>query len=315
MKPPATGPALALLAAALLAGCSGGVSAHPIPLIDAHSQIEAAIAPERIVELMDAAGVSRTILSARHGTSVEAMVDFARRHPGRVTAAVRSKGEAYRVKPLRVFRAFLDKQAKFPEFAAIAEVLIFHAKKTNKKGKTIAPRVAFPPGHNKVAPALELALRRGWPFVAHIEFASLGAARESYMTRFEAMVRAHPDHPFVLIHMGQLGAGEVARLIAAHRNLYFITSHTTPVTLGETDEPWTAMFAGPELLPEWRALMVRHPGRFVLGFDNVWARHWEKFYLPQVRLWRSALAALPDGVAHAVAHGNAERLWNLPPAK
>ena len=61
--------------------------------------------------------------------------------------------------------------------------------------------------------------------------------------------------------------------------------------------------------------MVRHPGQFVLGFDHVWAKHWEKYYLPQVRLWRSALAALPDEVAHAVAHGNAERLWNLPPAK
>ena len=305
MKPSATGPALALLAVALLAGCSGGVSAHPIPLIDAHSQIEAAIAPERVIELMDAAGVSRTILSARHGTSVGAMVDLARRHPDRITAAVRSKGAAYQVKPLRVFRAFLDKQARFPEFAAIAEVLMFHAKKINKKGKTVAPKVAFPPGHNKVAPALDLALGRGWPFIAHIEFASLGAARESYMTRFEAMVRAHPRHPFVLIHMGQLDAGEVARLIAAHPNIYFITAHVTPVTLAESREPWTAMFKGRELLPQWRALMVRHPARFVLGFDNVWANHWEKFYLPQVRLWREALAALPDEVAHAVAHGNA----------
>ena len=129
------------------------------------------------------------------------------------------------------------------------------------------------------------------------------------------MLRADPGHPFVLIHMAQLGPEEVARLIATHPNLYFIPAHATPVTLDRTREPWTAMFTGRRLAPPWRALILRYPERFVLGFDNVWANHWEKLYLPQVALWREALSDLPDDVAHAVAHRNAERLWRLPPAK
>ena len=36
--------------------------------------------------------------------------------------------------------------------------------------------------------------------------------------------------------------------------------------------------------------------------------------MQQVDLWRKALGKLPDEVAHAVAHGNAERLWKLAPA-
>jgi predicted TIM-barrel fold metal-dependent hydrolase len=301
--------------AALLAAGSAACAAETLPIIDAHSQAEDGIALERIIELMDKADVSRTILAARRKTTVRDMVGFARRRPDRITAAVRSKGGAYQDQSPQTFRSFLAKQLKFPEFAAMAEVLIYHAEKTNRKGKTVAPEVAFPPEHEKVAIALDVALEKGWPFIAHIEFASIGADRDLYMRQLEGMLRARPRHPFVLIHMGQLGAEAVGRLIATHPNIYFIPAHTTPVTVGRSREPWIEMFTGRRLSPPWRSLFVRHPDRFVLGFDNVWANHWEKFYLPQVALWREALGELPEAVAHAVAHRNAERLWRLPPAK
>lgn len=287
--------------------------AGEIPIIDAHSQLEQKIAPERVIELMNAAGVSRTILAARHGTTVKDMKAFAARHPDRITAAVRTKGGAYQDKDLAAFQAFLAKQLKSRQFAAMAEVLIFHHIKHNKKGKVVAPEVAYPPEHEKVQAALVAALEKGWPFIAHIEFASLGAKRDSYMAGFEAMLDAHPDHPFVLIHMGQLDSGEIARLIAAHANIFFITAHSNPITAKKSREPWTNMFRGEQLAPPWRALIVAHPDRFILGFDNVWANQWEKLYLPQVALWRKVLADLPEDVAHALAHRNAERLWRLPP--
>ena len=33
----------------------------------------------------------------------------------------------------------------------------------------------------------------------------------------------------------------------------------------------------------------------------------------QIELWRSALSDLSGEVARAIAHGNAERLWKIPP--
>lgn len=315
MKPMPAPAVAALVTAALLLAGPAVSAAERLPIIDAHSQADDAIALDRILELMDEAGVARTILAARGKRAVRDMVDFARAHADRVTAAVRSKGGAYQDGSPEMFREFLAKQLKFDEFGAMAEVLIYHAEKTNRKGRTIAPEVAFPPGHEKVEIALEAALKRGWPFIAHIEFASLGAPRDRYMRELESLLRGHPRHPFLLIHMGQLDPGEVGRLIVSHPNIHFITAHTTPVTLSETHEPWTDMFDGRRLARPWRELILRHPDRFVLGFDNVWARHWEKFYLQQVQLWRAALTDLPDPVAQAVAHGNAERLWHLPPAR
>ena len=61
-----------------------------------------------------------------------------------------------------------------------------------------------------------------------------------------------------------------------------------------------------------RALVIKHPERFILAFDNVLEDHWSDYYLEQVAVWRKALADLPPDVAHALAHRNAERLWHLP---
>ena len=304
---------LMLLLPALLSGAS---AADQLPIIDAHSQLEPAIKPQQVIGMMKRAHVSRTILAARSKTSIGQIVSMAKQHPGMITAAVRTKSGAYQTGTLAKFKGFLNKQIQHPEFAAMAEVLIFHARKTNKQGKTIAPQVAFPPSDPKPQAALSVALQKGWPFIAHIEFRKLNARqRARYMNEMRVILRAHPRHPFLFIHMGQLGPEEAGQLLAAHQNLYFIPSHTTPITLADSHEPWTPMIAHGMLLPAWRDLILRYPDRFVLGFDNVWARHWKEFYIPQVQLWRQVLGKMPSKVAHKVAHRNAERLWHLPPAK
>ena len=75
------------------------------------------------------------------------------------------------------------------------------------------------------------------------------------------------------------------------------------------------MFDGDDLTAAWKELIIAHPDRFVFALDNVWYRHWNAFYLEQARQWRGALSQLPSSVARAVAHGNAERLWNLAPRR
>lgn len=307
----------AVLIVTVLLSVTGSVAGAepPLPIIDAHSQAEKDMPLGRIIELMDEAQVARTLLAARHGRDVGSMVRLARNQPDRITALVRTKSKHYQKKAPEAFQAYLDKQTKHPEFAGIAETLMFHAQKRDKKGRVMADEVAFPPGHVKVDMALTLALEKAWPFIIHIEFVSTGDAHGEYMAKMEAMLDAHPGHPFLLIHMGQLQAGEVGRLIDAHPNLHFIPAHTTPITVNHSREPWTNMFKGESLAPEWKRLFISHPDRFVLGFDNVWVNHWKNFYIPQVKLWRKALGELPGEVAHAVAHRNAEKLWNLPPLR
>ena len=114
--------------------------------------------------------------------------------------------------------------------------------------------------------------------------------------------------------MGQLNAKETRRLVEAHPNLFLLTSHAnTVVVKAQKRHPWSNMFKGRQLAPDWEALVTRYPKRFVMAFDNVFSQHWGKFYLKQVRLWRKALARLPVEVAQDLAHRNAERLWGIAP--
>ncbi|HSB48848.1 MAG TPA: amidohydrolase family protein [Burkholderiales bacterium] len=287
---------------------SGSATASEIYFIDAHSQVDHEVTDlGLILERMKEAGVSRTILAARSGRRPEEVADFAAKSGGRIVPAVRTKSEAYYRGNRRYFNQ-VSQQVASGKFTAMAEILLYHARKGNK-----APEVSVEPADERVKFALDRAIEQGWPFVIHIEFESLDrSGRQRFMTEMEKLLAAHPAHPFPLNHLGQLDAAEVKRLIGAHGNIYFLTAHANPAITRLSRQPWRNMFDGDRLAPEWKELMARHPDRFIFALDNVWETHWREHYLDQVAYWRKAVADLPPAVARAFAHGNAERLWKLP---
>ena len=106
----------------------GSSSAAEISIIDAHSQVDQHISLEEILNLMDDAGVSHTILAPWGQRRAKDLISFAKRHPGRMTPAVRTKGGAY-LKGPKQFNRFLNKQIQTHQFGAMAEVLMWHAEK------------------------------------------------------------------------------------------------------------------------------------------------------------------------------------------
>ncbi len=307
------------LTALFLLTPASGLLADELPIIDAHSQMDKDVDPRTIIDRMDEAGVARTILSARHGRTPGDVLRVSAEFPERIIPSVTTKMWGYvhdSKKPHKRYRKALRAQVDSGRFRAMAEVLMVHSGCPND----MCPPVRVEPGDKRVTAALAAALANGWPFVAHIEFRSLSSSgRRTFMDGLKGMLRAHPRHPFALIHMGQLGPDEARRLIEAFGNIYFLAAHSNPVSKrrGKGFKEWIEMFEGGRLKPEWRRLMVDHPGRFVFALDNVWGAQWNDrhYYADQVALWRNALAELPAEVAHAVAHKNAERLWRLPPAK
>lgn len=273
------------------------------PIIDTHGQVDQQVELERVIRLMDQAGVAAVILSTRGTVTPEELVSFAADYAGRIIPAVRTKG--YMDNDEKYYQ-LLKKQMDMEQYGAMAEVLMYHAQKGER-----APLVVVYPDDERVQAALDYALDKEWPFIAHIEFAAAGSECDEFMTKLEALLIRYPEHPFVLIHMGQLNHIAVRQLIEAHENIYFITSHSNPIATSESGQPWTNMFVGDYLSADWEQLIVKYPDRFILGFDNVYVEHWGQFYLDQVALWREAIKELPVEVAHAFAHGNAERLWRL----
>jgi len=290
---------------------SGSFGAGEFYFVDAHSQVDEDVSDlGLIIRRMDGAGVHRTILAARSGRKPGEIADFAEQYQQRIIPSVRTKSGAFDKNPAK-WRDFIRAQVTSGRFWAMAEMLLYHARKGNK-----APEVRAYPDDDRVTFALAAAAEHGWPFVVHIEFASLSPPeRERFMAGLETLLRKNSRLPVLLNHMGQLQPPEAARLIRTHANFHLLTAHTTTVITRESREPWTQMFDGDHLKEEWKDLMQAHPDRFVFALDNVWYQHWDAFYLEQIKQWRKALAEVSPSVAHAVAHGNAERLWRLEPRR
>lgn len=288
------------------AGNSNSSTTPELYFIDAHSQVDSREVLNKIPGLMDQAGVKKTILCARRQLQSTDIADFAASNSDKIIPAIRTKGGAYSENRNGFYKK-LDDDVQSGRFNGICELLLYHAAKGNKADEYIVY-----PSDKRVQAALKHAQKQKWPLVLHIEFAALeGKQRQRFMQELEELLKNNRKHPVALIHMGQLGSADVQRLIKAHKNIYFLTSHSNPASIAESDQPWTAMFSGNVLSPVWRELVIKYPERFILAFDNVWPEHWGDFYLAEANYWRTALEDLPAPVAKAVAHGNAERLWRL----
>ncbi|WP_126453624.1 amidohydrolase family protein [Sulfuriflexus mobilis] len=287
------------------------LTATELYFVDAHSQVDHEVGDlALILRRMDAAGVDKTILASRGRRPHADIANMAAMYPERIVAAIRTKGGVYRQNNPKFYKK-LRRRVNSGNYSAMAEVLIYHAQKGNK-----AEEVDVPLTDPRVDAVLQACLEKGWPMYLHIEFASLhGDKRRQTMQALERFVDAQPAHPFVLTHMGQLNSDEAGPLLERHNNLYFMVAHTNPVITRQSNQPWTEMFSGDFLKDDWKQLMRQYPERFIFALDNVWQRHWQEFYIPQMAVWRKALAELPDEVAHKFAHGNAERLWRLSPQR
>ena len=277
--------------------------------IDAHSQMDHRVDEERVISLMDHGGVYRTFLSSHLKRDPLEIVSFSKEYPDRILPSVRVKGRGYQ-NMKGDFSARLTKQANNSDFKAMAEVLIWH---DSMGGRFQEIRTDF--DDDQVLEALKVAAHKGWPFIVHIEFNSLSDDdRKSYMNKLKNFLNTNPKQPVMLIHMAQLESDSVKALLDEFPNVYFMTGHAMNKK-GKAGKPFINMFKKQRLAPQWKRLMVEYPEHFIFALDMVFSKWWnpKKYLKKGMTWWWKGLSELPDEVAHAVAHGNAERLWNVEP--
>lgn len=182
---------------------------------------------------------------------------------------------------------------------------------------------------------VEAELQRGTaagPYRGIGEFHLYDSANAAGPTAQRLMALAHARALVVLAHVDDAAIdGLLAPLPDAGRSLRLIWAHTgiggVPLTrvrallqrypglVGElsyrpglTCRSDTGRVA---LCPDWRALLVEFPDRFVIGSDTWVNARWQ-YYEEQMQEYREWLGDLPAAVARQVAWDNAARLFGLP---
>jgi predicted TIM-barrel fold metal-dependent hydrolase len=161
----------------------------------------------------------------------------------------------------------------------------------------------------------------GSPTVLHLEFNDNAAKKPSTMLELKALAREISPHPIVLIHAAQSNEDDVRSLIDAHENIFFMLSRSDSIsannvakrmkTNNKAQEGWVSMFNGNDWKPEWRALLIAHPHRFIIAIDSVFWKNWKNHYHNKVIFWRSALGELPIEAAQKIGCENARVLWKV----
>lgn len=137
---------------------------------------------------------------------------------------------------------------------------------------------------------MQLAAARGLVVLAHVDDVAI-----------EKLMAHAPKAKLVWAHTG-IGGTPVARVQA------LLQRH--PTLMGELSYR-PGLTEGGRLSPEWRALMLAHPQRFLIGSDTWVNARWQYYegLMAEARRW---LGELPEGVARRIGWENGAALFGLP---
>ena len=147
----------------------------------------------------------------------------------------------------------------------------------------------------------------------------------------QLMVLAEDKNLAILAHVDDAAID----LLMAHtptqgQKLHLIWAHTgiggTPVArvdqlmaryprlMGELSYRPGLTCEGGQLCPEWRALLLKYPDRFMIGSDTWINQRW-LYYGELMQGYRTWLGGLPDDVARRIGWDNGARLFGVPTPK
>lgn len=226
--------------------------------------------PQRALELLSEAGITRALVSATPGDGAERLY---RQAPDRIVPFLRpyaTREHQYTWFKDAAIPAYVHRQLARIPYRGIGE---FHVLGEAADSPVVREVVA-------------LALARDLALHAHTDLAGI-----------QALLAQAPDIPVIWAHGGfDVPETNLHDLLVKHPHLYIELSFRQGIT---EDGNLTSV---------WYELLTDFPARFLVGMDTYSPRRWVE--LPELAAEaRGWLRQLPEDVAQDIAFGNAARLF------
>jgi hypothetical protein len=251
--------------------------AQELPIFDAHIHYSRpdwqVFTPERILALLDQAGVQRALVSS---TPDDGTLQLYAAAPKRIVPFLRP----YRTREDMgswpsdpAVQAYVEERLKRGIYKGIGE---FHLSATQVEASTVRRFAA-------------LAAQQQLFLHAHVDDGTVAK-----------LLHLYPQVRILWAHAGMSApAATVERLLEHSTNLWVELSMRFDVA------------PGGRLDPAWRTVFLKHPDRFMVGTDTWITSRWDELVsgMQSIRSW---LDQLPRDVAEFIAYRNAERLFGNP---
>jgi len=251
--------------------------AQGLPIFDAHIHYSRpdwqVFTPERVLAILDQAGVQRALVSS---TPDDGTLQLYAAAPQRIVPFLRP----YRTREDMgswpgdpAVQTYVEERLKRGIYKGIGE---FHLSAAQADAPTVR-RFA------------ELAVQQQLFFHAHVDDVTIAK-----------LLHLYPQVRFLWAHAGMSApATTVGRLLEQFANLWVELSMRFDVA------------SGGQLDAAWRTVFLKHPDRFMVGTDTWTTSRWNDL-VPGMQSVRSWLGQLPRDVAELIAYRNAERLFGSP---
>jgi hypothetical protein len=266
-----------LLLSALLVLGTAAPGAAQLPIFDAHVHYSRpdwdVYSPERALSILAAAGVRRAIVSSTPDDGTLKLYEKAPKTIVPFLRPYRTRDDMGKWHSDPGVQAYVEDRLRRGIYRGIGE---FHLSGADAGAPTVK-RIA------------QLAADRDIFLQAHVDDVAI-----------EKLLTLYPRARFLWAHAGMSSpATTVGRLLERFPKLYVELALRTDVATGGT------------LDPDWRAVFVKYPDRFMVGTDTWVTSRWEvmRDYHRDVQAW---LAQLPREVAEAIAWKNGDRLFPAP---
>jgi hypothetical protein len=260
--------------------CGGVVPgyAQELPIVDAHihySQPDWAVfTPEQVLAILDRVGVRRALVSSTPDDGTLKLYDKAPQRIVPFLRPYRSSEDMLTWHSDPAVQAYVEERLTRGIYQGIGE---FHLALVDHAEAPVVKRCA------------ELASQRQIFLHAHVDDATV-----------EKLLLLYPQVKILWAHAGMsASAATVSGLLDRFSRLWVELAMRGDVA------------PGGRLDPDWRAVFLRHPERFMVGTDTWVTSRWETL-VGGMQVTRNWLGDLPREVAGQIAYRNAERLFPGP---
>lgn len=279
--------------------------------IDAHGHTVRGLTAEKVISLMQMAGISHMVLMAR-GRNDALTTEIYQHAPQRILPFVSTMYPGWHRQDPRVL-TFAEKQLGTGKFKGVGEVMLRYFGIPSKH----EPAINVPADSPFIKKLSDIVVHHDAVMLVHME------PEPEAIRSLENLLNYNRNLKLIWAHCGTvakiglktIGHADVGTLMDRHPNLYTDIAGVQPVSLapsGGLRRPPITDNRG-NLLPGFKQLLERHNNRVLFGLDTPWMQCWaEEPFKAWVKWADKVVAQLDDtGAAERIMYKNAQGLFKI----
>lgn len=279
--------------------------------VDAHGHTVPGLTAERVISLMDTAGISHMVLMAR-GRNDSLTTEIYEQYPQRILPFVSSMYPAWHRQDEQVL-SYAEKQLRTGIFKGVGEVMLRYFG-IHSKNESVTNVPADSPFIKRLSDIVE---HFNAVMIVHMEPEADAIRSLENLLNYNKKLKLLWAHAGTVARVGQVSIGnaDIGALMDRHPNLYTDISGVQPESVapsGGLRRPSITDASG-KLFSKFKELLERHSDRVLFGLDTPWKECWaEEPFKRWVEWADKVVAQLEDSKdAERIMHGNAEKLFNI----